>query len=228
MLAVNDDDRDAGLHRPRRARLHPPPAFRRSLAAAGVVHSAWRRGSRERRDPRRWRSCLLGATVAVYLERMRLYERRLLRACSRRFASGPAGSLLMPWTRSSGADCQHGSTLHLLFDRGERGSIHHVRSDQPGIWSAPRPVVEGSDGSWVRGSIHDDACCNPVYGFVYDAVAGWVWASIATWRYRRSRRHGSLKRSMRSCQERSCNSARVGRGLCSGNIPAVRKLPRGW
>lgn len=115
-----------------------------------------------------------GATVAVYRETDgRLYERRF----------APDGELSVPVrvsalpvvtnavdSEQAGADLvAHGSTLHLLFIEANSRSIYHVRSDQPGTWSAPRPVVEGIDASWVRGSIHDDASGNPVYGFVYDA-----------------------------------------------------------
>jgi hypothetical protein len=73
-------------------------------------------------------------------------------------------------SEQAGADfVAHGSTLHLLFIEANSRSIYQVRSDQPGTWSIPRPVVEGIDASWVRGSIHHDASGNPVYGFVYDA-----------------------------------------------------------
>jgi hypothetical protein len=115
-----------------------------------------------------------GATVAVYRETDgSLYER----------CSSPAGELSAPVhisplpvvtdavdSEQAGADLvAHGSTLHPLFIEASSRSIYHVRSDQPGIWSAPQPVVEGIDGSWVRGSIHEDASGNPVYGFVYDS-----------------------------------------------------------
>lgn len=69
-----------------------------------------------------------------------------------------------------GADLvRHGSTLHLLFIEADSRDIFHARSDAPGIWSAPQPVIEGVQASWLRGSVHSNASGKPVYGFVYDA-----------------------------------------------------------
>jgi len=68
-----------------------------------------------------------------------------------------------------GADLiRDGSTLHLLFIEAKTRSIFHASSDQAGIWSEPRAIIEGVDAAWVRGSLHVDAAGNPVYGFVYD------------------------------------------------------------
>jgi len=115
-----------------------------------------------------------GATAVLYREQDgMLYERRFTRDGG---LSVPAQVSTLPVITSAvdsdqvGADLiRHGSTLHLLFIEAQSRSIFHSRSDQPGIWSEPQPVIEGIDGAWVRGSVQVDAAGNPVYGFVYDA-----------------------------------------------------------
>lgn len=62
-----------------------------------------------------------------------------------------------------------GETVHLLFVDEETRDLYHVRSDGPGRWTDPVPVVEGVDAQWVRGArvVRPDGTA--VYGFVYDA-----------------------------------------------------------
>ncbi len=115
-----------------------------------------------------------GETVVVYREQSGyLYERRF---SSSGVLSDPV--LVTPLTvitdavdsEQVGADMVlHGDVIHLLFIESESRSIFHTQSGQPGVWSAPTPVVEGIQGSWVRGSVHQDTNGNPVYGFIYDA-----------------------------------------------------------
>ena len=63
----------------------------------------------------------------------------------------------------------HGSTAYLLFIEETSRSIFHSYSKQPGAWSKPELLIDGIDGSWLRGSLHRDKKGRPVYGFVYDA-----------------------------------------------------------
>lgn len=115
-----------------------------------------------------------GTTVALYRETDGLlYERRF---SSKGELSAPSQVSALPVITDAvdaeqvGADLVlHGSTLHLLFIEAGSRSIYHASSDEPGQWSKPEAVVEGIEGSWLRGSIHHDAEGNEVYGFVYDA-----------------------------------------------------------
>lgn len=73
-------------------------------------------------------------------------------------------------SEQAGADIvSYGNLLLLLFIDEQSRSIYLTTSEQPGIWSDPLPLVEGIEGSWVRGSIHKNADGEDVYGFVYDA-----------------------------------------------------------
>jgi len=114
-----------------------------------------------------------GSTVVLYRETDGLlYERRLARTGE---LSAPVRVSNLPVVTDAvdseqvGADLiLHGSTLHLLFIEAASRSIYHASSAQPGRWSVPRPVVEGIDAAWLRGSVHRDEAGNAVYGFVYD------------------------------------------------------------
>jgi len=114
-----------------------------------------------------------GVTAVLYREQDgMLFERRFSRNGD---LSAPVQVSAIPVITSAvdsdqvGADLiRHGSTLHLLFIEAQSRSIFHTRSDQPGIWSEPRPVIEDIEAAWVRGSVHVDAAGNSVYGFVYD------------------------------------------------------------
>ncbi|MDP2126784.1 MAG: exo-alpha-sialidase [Pseudohongiella sp.] len=115
-----------------------------------------------------------GTTVVLYREQNGLlYERRFSRDGQ---LSDPVQ--VAPLTvvtnavdsEQAGADLiLHESTLHLLFIEEQSGSIFHSRSDEAGIWSPPRALIENIQAGWVRGSVHLDAAGNQVYGFVYDA-----------------------------------------------------------
>lgn len=114
-----------------------------------------------------------GTTVVIYREHDgMLHERRFSREGE---LSAPVRVSPLAVTTDAvdseqvGADLvADGDTLHLLFIEARSGSLFHSRSDRAGVWSGPRPVVEGIEGAWVRGSVHRDASGNPVYGFVFD------------------------------------------------------------
>lgn len=115
-----------------------------------------------------------GTTAIVYREADGyLYERRLSRERQLSPAVRISDHVVVTDavdSEQAGADLvRYGNSLHLLFIADESRSIYHTHSERQGEWSAPVPVVENIDGSWVRGSIHSDANRNPVYGFVYDA-----------------------------------------------------------
>lgn len=59
-------------------------------------------------------------------------------------------------------------SLHLLFIEEGSGILYHTRSDQPGLWSAPAPVVTGEQVQWVRGNCLHLPDGRKGYGFVYD------------------------------------------------------------
>jgi hypothetical protein len=112
-------------------------------------------------------------TVVLYREESGiLYERRF---SSKGELSGPVKVSSLPVVTNAvdseqvGADLiRHGSTLHLLFIEAESRSIFHSYSKQPGLWSQPQLLIDAIDGSWLRGSLHQDEEGRAVYGFIYD------------------------------------------------------------
>jgi hypothetical protein len=112
-------------------------------------------------------------TVVIYRERDGiLYERRF---SDTGVLSAPIKVSNLPVitdavdSEQAGADVvRHGSSLHLIFIEQHSRSIFYSRSDRPGIWSEPKLLIEGIDGSWIRGSVHHNVEGHPVYGFVYD------------------------------------------------------------
>ena len=60
-----------------------------------------------------------------------------------------------------------GSTAHLLFVDQDSRAIYGTR-DKAG-WQPPLLLIDGINGSWVRGNIIRKPDGSRVYGFVYDA-----------------------------------------------------------
>ncbi|MFC7499228.1 hypothetical protein ACFQRC_08340 [Enterovirga sp. GCM10030262] len=100
-----------------------------------------------------------------------LWERKL------RGGSAPAGPVMISGHRvmTDAVDSQQpaadlvndGDTAHLLFaDEGSR-SLFSTR-DEAG-WQPPVLLIDGIEGSWVRGNIIRKPDGSRVYGFVYDA-----------------------------------------------------------
>ncbi|MEE4110835.1 MAG: hypothetical protein V2I24_15900 [Halieaceae bacterium] len=115
-----------------------------------------------------------GETVVIYQEEDGLlYERRF---AADDVLSPPVKVSALPAVHNAvdseqvGADLvAYEGTLHLLFIEAASRSIYYTRSVVPGEWSEPELVIDGIEGSWVRGSIHRDDQGQLVYGFVYDA-----------------------------------------------------------
>jgi len=73
-------------------------------------------------------------------------------------------------SHQAGADAiAYGTTIHVLFIEDETGSIYHTYTDKNDDWQPSVLLVDGINGSWIRGSLYTRKDGVTVYGFAYDA-----------------------------------------------------------
>ena len=66
----------------------------------------------------------------------------------------------------------YGNSIHVLFAEDGTGSIFHTCTNEYNDWQPSSLLIDGINGSWIRGSLLRRKDGAPVYGFVYDAGSG--------------------------------------------------------